>query len=42
MPRTRTIPVMKVAASRGDFHTGCEVGAKVVLLVPDVAAVAAV
>lgn len=35
----RTIPPMKLAASKVDFRPGCEVGLKVILVVPDVVAV---
>lgn len=38
-PRTRTIPPMKLAASKVDFRTGCEVGVKVVLVEPGTVAV---
>lgn len=34
MPKTRTIPPMKLAASKVDFRSGCEVGVRVVLVAP--------
>lgn len=33
-PKIRTIPPMKLAASKVDLRSGCEVGVRVVLVVP--------